>query len=462
MAVRLFLPKGSRAMRRHAASLVIEDFWSAAIEIVSDSGFEWPTFTDGDNTLVLADDLFGTWTGTDARKAPLSQDPKARDPVPHEVAIDLGIETLPRIVERAPRRLDLQRQSVLDLDVLGSVFAIVTRLEELVSDEQDAHGRFPASEALATRGAFLDRPVADEYSEVLWSALRRTWPSLERPRSELREVYTFDVDNPFAHLNRSVGQLIASAVGNATVRRRPRRAVELVRDWIATKRQGAVVDPWNTFDVLMDVLEAGGHSGYFNFIGDPSRSGRNRYSTYRMEDPAIGALLARVDERGHHVGVHGSYRSHLEPARLQTELDRVCRASERVGHRESEWGGRQHYLRWDAAESPQTLEAAGMSYDMTVGFAEEVGFRSGTCRPHRLFDFASGISTRVVEHPTLVMDRTLVDPRYMGLDIEQAYDEVDALRRRCRRFGGEFVTLWHNDLAVEGRTLRILQGMVDG
>jgi len=58
--------------------------------------------------------------------------------------------------------------------------ALLTRLEEAVSNEHDAHGRFPASAALAVRSGFSQRPLADEYVEVLWWALRKLWPSLER------------------------------------------------------------------------------------------------------------------------------------------------------------------------------------------------------------------------------------------------------------------------------------------
>lgn len=42
------------------------------------------------------------------------------------------------------------------------------------------HDRFPATASLAYRAGFLDRPQIDEYLEILWAAMRRLWPGLQR------------------------------------------------------------------------------------------------------------------------------------------------------------------------------------------------------------------------------------------------------------------------------------------
>ena len=60
----------------------------------------------------------------------------------------------------------------LGVDVLGSAFFMLTRYEELVRSERDPRDRFPATMSLAYRERFLDRPIVNEYAEILW-ALKR-------------------------------------------------------------------------------------------------------------------------------------------------------------------------------------------------------------------------------------------------------------------------------------------------
>ena len=71
------------------------------------------------------------------------------------------------------------------VDVLGSAFFMLTCYEEVVRAERDEHERFPASASLAARSAFLDRPIVDEYADLLWAALSECWPRLRRRRTTL-------------------------------------------------------------------------------------------------------------------------------------------------------------------------------------------------------------------------------------------------------------------------------------
>ena len=66
----------------------------------------------------------------------------------------------------------------LGVDVFGGAFVMLTRLEEALPGARDAHDRFPAAASLASRHGFLDRPIVNEYAEVVWWALARLWPGL--------------------------------------------------------------------------------------------------------------------------------------------------------------------------------------------------------------------------------------------------------------------------------------------
>jgi len=85
----------------------------------------------------------------------------------------------------------------LNLDVLGSAFFMLSRYEEAVLPDRDQHDRFPATASLAYREDFLDRPIVDEYVEILWAAMKRVWPGLERKPRQPRMWVSCDIDHPF-------------------------------------------------------------------------------------------------------------------------------------------------------------------------------------------------------------------------------------------------------------------------
>ncbi|MBF0235164.1 MAG: hypothetical protein HQK65_19340 [Desulfamplus sp.] len=61
-----------------------------------------------------------------------------------------------------------KKSMALPLDIFGSAFFMLTRYEEVVKPERDEHNRFPAWASLAFQENFLDRPIINEYLEILW------------------------------------------------------------------------------------------------------------------------------------------------------------------------------------------------------------------------------------------------------------------------------------------------------
>jgi len=74
----------------------------------------------------------------------------------------------------------------LGIDIFGSVFFLLSRYEEVVTRTRDKHGRFPASASVTS--AFLERPLADEYVELLWAAIAHLWPDIRRREIHQRRV----------------------------------------------------------------------------------------------------------------------------------------------------------------------------------------------------------------------------------------------------------------------------------
>jgi hypothetical protein len=336
-------------------------------------------------------------------------------------------------------------QPGLEVDVFGSAFFMLTRYEELVVDERDGYGRFPAAASVAARHGFLTTPVVDAYVELLWQALERAWPRLERQPRAFAMLLTHDVDDPLATLDH--GPLHAArAFGGDLVRRRdPRLALRRARSLLGDR--GA--DPHNTFDFLMDVSERHGLRSAFYFLAHRDQGPRDE-GAYLFEDPWVGALIGRIAQRGHEVGLHPSWCTYRDAARTAEELGRLQRVAAAQGVRQDEWGGRQHFLRWANPDTWRNWEAAGLGYDCTLGYSEAVGFRTGTCHPYRVFDLRERRALALREVPFQVMDVTLLSA--MALTPDAARAAVLDIAAECRRYGGSLGLLWHNNTLL--RTAR--------
>ena len=330
--------------------------------------------------------------------------------------------------------------ATLGLDVFGSAFFMVTRYEESVpGGARDPHERFPAEAAIAVREGFADRPIVNEYVELLWSALQLLWPGLERAPREPRFLPSHDIDTAFCR-EPSAADLLLN-LGSDIVRR---------RDFgLATRRlgaygrgpgQGSKYDLCDTYDELMALSEQAGTTSAFYFFGE--RTGLDIDAAYAPSDAPLRAVLRRIGARGHEIGLHASYRAHREAEVIKRELDALRATCEEEGIRQTAWGNRQHYLRWETPTTWQALEDAGVAYDTTLGYSSIGGFRAGCCYEFPVFNVLTRQELRIRERPLVVMEVALLDR--MELSHEETVDSATLLRRRCELFRGDFTLLWHN------------------
>ena len=334
-------PAAYEPERRYVLDVVLGDWlgldWRLEVTERSDVRIT----ADGDEFVVLPEVLFATPSDAWLTRACLPRRPLAR------------VAGVP-VIYGAPAQGGQPA-----VDVLGSCFFMLTRLEERVVDTRDDRGRFPAVASVAHGEGFLEVPIVDVYVDLLWEALSRRWPRLERRRRAYRVALTHDVDDPLAVLGRSRPELVRQLGADVLVRRDPALAARRVGSWLAGSRGGRRLDPYNTFDFLMDVSERHGLASAFYFMAADGRTGVED-PPYRLDDPWIEALVARIHARGHEVGFHAT---DTDRERTVGGYERMRAAARRAGIEQAAWGGRQHYLRWENPSTWRTWDAAGLDYD---------------------------------------------------------------------------------------------------
>ena len=331
----------------------------------------------------------------------------------------------------------------IPIDIFGSAFFMLTRYEEVVRPDRDEHDRFPARASLAFQEGFLERPIIDEYVEVLWAAMKALWPGLKRKSREFAVKLSHDVDEPGRYGFKTPWKLIR-AMGGDVLKRRD-FAGALRAPWIraTTKTRLHPKDPANTFDWIMDVSERHGLTSAFYFMcgqTDPTKDG-----DYDAGHPVIRNLMRNIHSRGHEIGLHPSYGTYNRPDLIKQEagcLKTIC-AEENIS--QPMWGGRMHFLRWQTPTTMRGWEQAGMDYDNTLSFADQVGFRCGTCHEYPAFDVVEAKALKLLIRPLIAMECTVIEKKYMGLGTgQEAMETFLRLRQACKIVNGQFAILWHN------------------
>jgi peptidoglycan/xylan/chitin deacetylase (PgdA/CDA1 family) len=336
------------------------------------------------------------------------------------------------------------RPAELGIDIFGSAFFMLSRYEELVIPESDSHDRFPSSASIARACGFLGRPIIDEYVEILWSAMARLWPNLRRKPARFQVKPSHDVDEPSRDAFRDLKEVLKESAGDVLKRRNFGRACQGPWHWLHGQWALHPKDPYNTFDRLMDLSEEIGTKSTFYFMTGCTNPAYDR--GYSITHSAVRRLMRRIHDRGHEIGLHPSYETYCRPDLVQQEADRLRKALRIAGVRQETLGARMHYLRWRCPATWRAMVSAGIDHDATLGFADSVGFRCGTCHDYTAFDVHAERAIDLRVRPLIAMDGSILDTKYMGLGISSGAQAVlGEMRRCCERVRGSFSLLWHNN-----------------
>lgn len=220
---------------------------------------------------------------------------------------------------------------------------MLSRYEETLPGECDKFGRFPVQRALAYRCGFLGRPILDEYFELLFSAVRRLWPSITRKQREFAIIPTHDVDNQFLAPKLRTAFAVIARIGADVVRRRSMRlaanTAASVARWKMSGGQHVEGDPFNVFAWLLQQSERNNVSRRYYFMTH-EESGGPLAGRYDVAAPQVTQLIGRLAERGQETGIHPTSESYKDSAVLNAQVMKLRRTLDRLGLYGRRLGGR--------------------------------------------------------------------------------------------------------------------------
>lgn len=347
---------------------------------------------------------------------------------------------------------------VVHYDILGLTYWMLTRQEEIGRTDLDKHKRFPATLSHAFKCEYLERPVIDEWLDILGQVICRTWPNVKLKKHTFSMKVSHDVDTPSRYGFRP-WRTIPRTVAADVLKYHDIRG--LFGPWVrlSTRKRFHSLDAFNTFDWLMGVSEQDGLKSAFYFICE--RRGTAHDSDYDVEHPTIRDLIRRIHRRGHEIGLHPSYNTFLDPHQLAREADYLRRICAEEGVIQAQWGGRMHYLQWSQPVTLRAWNDAGMVYDSTMTYADYAGFRCGTCFEYPAFDPVAKEELQLRIRPLVVMEGSVIGQEYMNLGVTPAaLDKILVLKHACKAVNGCFTMLWHNSSLRTIAERRLYQAVI--
>lgn len=321
-------------------------------------------------------------------------------------------------------------------DIVASTFFMMTRYEELINNKRDEHGRFCGKYSVSGTNEFIDRPIIDEYGQLLRGWLRHSGMHIDEPPTQFSHIFlTHDADKLTQYRN---PRGFAGGLFRALIK----MSVKRLQDVVKAMTKGPEYDPLFTFSELLKLDKSVKNSQSIIFV----KAGKKAVSeedapVYNLNRTDAKALLSLCKKEKCLVGLHSSYNSGENPNLISKEKERL----------ENAFGtkiklNRWHFLRCGHPENIKELEHSGITDDFSLGYADIAGFRLGTCRPMKWITPDTMELTDITIHPLSIMDCTLDEPKYMGLNENDAYNYCKHIIDTVRQHNGELVLLWHNSV----------------
>jgi len=156
---------------------------------------------------------------------------------------------------------------------------------------------------------------------------------------------------------------------------------------------------------------------------------------YSIKDDRVRNYLSVIARSGFDLCLHGSFRSTEDIRWYVEEADLLAALLERPS------GSRQHFLSFNYDSLFLAQEAAGIRYDMSMGYPDRPGPRAGFSSPSFPYNLQENRPYRVLEISLFLMDVTLSG--YMNLRACSAHRIIEDFLTGLRDKGGCASVVWH-------------------
>jgi hypothetical protein len=320
------------------------------------------------------------------------------------------------------------QDDLLGFDLFAFVFYLLSRYEEYQTDSIDKHKRFEYENSTVYKLNSINEPILNFWISYFFEKLKEIFSELQASTPSFNFVSSIDIDNAFAYAHKGFNRNLAGFIKDGfsfKINKVKKRLISLIDE---------SKDPYFTYSKIAGLTQVSETNlKYFVLIGDYSDFDKNP----NFQNKGFRNLIKTL-AKDFEIGVHPSYQSYDEPHKISKEVKRL----EDIIERKID-SARCHFLRVKFPDTYQAFLHVGIKHDYSMLFPSKCGFKCGLAQPYPWFDLSKNKATELLIHPSSVMEGTLRD--YEKLNIDEALERIRNLINQTKLYGGEFISVWHND-----------------
>lgn len=158
----------------------------------------------------------------------------------------------------------------IQYDICGLIYWMLCRCEEINAPKHalDTHGRFSSANSHAHKNNYLERPIVDEWIALLRKCIVYSWPNCQLVAQEFRLIISHDIDHISKYHDTSLKTFIRSLASDVIKRKKYGELLRAPVSRLIKSKRSYAVDPFNTFEWIMNESEQRGTLSSFFFMCD--------------------------------------------------------------------------------------------------------------------------------------------------------------------------------------------------
>ena len=323
-----------------------------------------------------------------------------------------------------PCFFDTGKDSSIPFDVFAAIFYLITRYEEYSPHRLDESGGFSFSESIAFKNNFLTFPVVDRWLFKFWGQITATHSHPISHRKNYRFLPVFNIVAPYRYKHKSFFDNIFGFCYDffsLKFRISFRRFATMIR----YKK-----DPYDIYNTIIKYKKEQKIDIHCFFLvcQNPYLSKKSPLKNYKY--PSLMKKLADYLP----VGLMSFYKPFINNELLEKETKHLAGI---LHHSTDKYTQMDTHLIFP--DTYRNLLRVGIKKDFSMGYADALGFRAGTCTPFYFYDLAFEQKTRLKIYPFCMSDEILKNKGYTP---EQAFQKTAEIQARVRAVSGVFIPVF--------------------
>ena len=354
------------------------------------------------------------------------------------------IESHPLLFEKGVRAIDVTagdwndipyffgvgEKSKIPFDLFAASFFLLSRYEEILFHVKNPKNEFKSELSVLHKLDALKRPLIDLWMNAFYQSLQENFDQIPERASEVNYELSLNVVQAFKYSGRGLMRHLTESIGDIA-----RLNFNTIKKRFAVWT-GRIEDPFLIYNDLIHRLDSSDIKLRFFF----------EYSKYLFEDQNISRFRSSLNRLIKSVADYKTVALSISHLGLQDSnaLERERLELTKQIHRPI-WYALHSKLNLRMPHYYKRLIDAELRDDFSMGYADKIGFRSGTSSTHFFYDLDVEMVQPLKVHPFVMTNQVFKNRRAA----KQAFSDLRAVVNETQKIGGNLRFVFSNEFVAE-------------